>query len=91
MATVWISFLLTAAVLAIGAWAALRVKGEGASWLRAVGGFLAAMAVGTAGFPALLGVLDSRTWIGGYVGFVAALTVLMTAVAVRRARRMPAR
>jgi len=48
MATVWISFLLTAAVLAIGAWAALRVKVEGASWLRAVGGFLAAMAVGLA-------------------------------------------
>ena len=63
MATVWISFLLTAAVLAIGAWAALRVKVEGASWLRAVGGFLAAMAVGTAGFPALR--RSSGSWTRG--------------------------
>jgi hypothetical protein len=89
MATVWIVFVATGLVLALGAWAVIRfaTTGEQAPAFRAVARFLVALALGTAVFPALLTPLGVKTWLVAYIGFVAALTGAMTITAVVTARR----
>jgi hypothetical protein len=87
MATVWIAFVITAALLAISAWVALRLTGELAPILRTVGKSLLAMAIGTALFPVLLPFLGVWVWVGGYVVLIIALSAIMTVSAVAKARQ----
>ncbi|MFQ5738208.1 MAG: hypothetical protein ACE5JX_04305 [Acidobacteriota bacterium] len=86
MSTVWMTFIVTAVVLALGAWSAMRF-GRPTAVFRTVAGFLLAMALGTAVFPALLPVVGVTAWVAGYVGFVAVATALITVSAVRKAQR----
>ena len=86
MGIVWTAFAITAALLAGAAGAMLRYKGAQAVAVRSAAGFLFAMAIGTAIFPALLPLLGVKLWVGAYIGFVTLLTGVMTATVVARAR-----
>jgi len=88
MGIVWIAFAITAVLLAGGALATLRYKGGQAIALHRAAGFLFAMAVGTAIFPALLPHLGVKVWVVAYIGFVTLLTGIMTATVVAKARKV---
>ncbi len=85
MPIVWMAFAVTALLLAVGARLSLRYKGEQAAAERSAAGFLFAMAVTTALFPALLPPLGVRAWVSAYVALIILLSGVMTAAVVRKA------
>lgn len=86
MATFRTTFFVTGVVPSTPAVAGSRWRGHGAPVFQAVGRFLPALAILAALFPAALASLGPAPWAAAYVGFVVALTGVMTAVAVARAR-----
>jgi hypothetical protein len=84
---VWMAFTITAVLLAVSAWVALRSKGELASVFHIAGKFLLVMAIVTVFFPALLPLLGVQWWVGSYCVFVSLVTFIMTAITVAKARQ----
>ncbi len=88
MDLVWTAFILVAIFLSGGAWRAFRSRGPQAPAFRPVGRFLLVMAAGTLLFPALRPFLRLGIWVALFIVFICLLTVLMTALAMAKAKRI---
>ncbi len=84
MTFIWVSFLVTAGIIAYVAASGLR-KGDRA--FRPIGWLLGVMALGTALFPALLPFLGVSIWAWSYGFFVSLLTISMAGLLVFNGRK----
>lgn len=88
MTIVWMTFAMTALILALGALAAIRVKGELAPVYNIVGRLLLFMAIGTAVFPAFLRMIGVMVLVAEYVVFVISLTTIIVFKAIRASHQV---
>ncbi len=84
MTFIWVSFLVTAGIIAYVAASGFR---KGSRAFRPVGWMLILLALGTALFPALLPFLGVSIWAWSYGFFVSQLTISMAGLLVFNGRK----